>query len=302
MVWGLVVRYLEGRHTSELLLAGLSCSYILASGEVKSIGKWLMQDHGVSQFWMPFATGAIFLLPFLLAVFLLNQLPPPTDRDIALRTERRSMYGGDRWDFLKRFLPGMILLCVAYFFLTAFRDFRDNYQAELFLEMGIEDSGAFARTERPIAFGVLFALALLYTIRNNRWGLVGAYGIMLLGLVLMGGSTALFQAGSIGGERWMILSGLGAYLAYVPYGSVLFDRTIAYTHYVGTAVFAIYLADAIGYTGSVGIQLYKDLFAGDASRLVFFQNFTYLMAAGGFVLLLLALLYFLRVKPPQEPS
>ena len=299
MVWGLVVRYLEGRHTSELLLAGLSCSYILASGEVKSVGKWLMNEHNVAEFWMPFATGAIFIVPFFIAVFLLNQLPAPTERDVELRTERHSMDGIQRWDFLKTFLPGMVLLCVAYFFLTAFRDFRDNYQADMFLEMGITDSDIFSRTERPVAFGVMAALAVLYTIKNNRWGLVGAYIIMLAGLVLMGGATLLYQTNQLNGEWWMILIGLGAYLAYVPYGSVLFDRTIAYTHYAGTAVFAIYLTDAIGYTGSVGIQLYRDLFAGETTRLAFFQNFTYLMSIGGFVLLLLALLYFLRIKPRE---
>lgn len=305
MVWGMVVRYLEGRHTSELLLAGLSCSYILASGEVKSVGAWLMNDVGVAEFWMPFATGAIFLVPFFLAVFLLSQLPPPTSEDIRLRSERSIMGRGERWKFLRTFLPGMILLCLAYFFLTAYRDFRDIYQSELFLEMGVTDSSAFSRTERPIAFGVIASLVVLYFIRNNRLGLIGAYVIMLGGLALMGGSTLLFQLGQIGGETWMILSGLGAYLAYVPYGSVLFDRTIAYTHFAGTAVFAIYLTDAIGYTGSVGIQLFKDLFQGDSSRLGFMLGFTNFMAILGFVLLLLSLLYFLRFKPastPQEPS
>ena len=302
MVWGMVVRYLEGRHTSELLLAGLSCSYILASGEVKSVGAWLMNDVGVAEFWMPFATGAIFLIPFFLAVFLLSQLPPPTSEDIRLRSERSIMGRGERWKFLRTFLPGMILLCLAYFFLTAYRDFRDIYQSELFLEMGVTDSSAFSRTERPIAFGVIASLVVLYFIRNNRLGLIGAYVIMLGGLALMGGSTLLFQLGQIGGETWMILSGLGVYLAYVPYGSVLFDRTIAYTHFAGTAVFAIYLTDAIGYTGSVGIQLFKDLFQGDSSRLGFMLGFTNFMAILGFVLLLLSLLYFLRVKPASTPQ
>ena len=297
MVWGVVVRYLEGRHTSELLLAGLSCSYILASGVVKSVGAWLVKDFGVPEFWMPFATGAIFLLPFFLAVFLLSRLPPPTRDDIRLRSERNTMGRSERWKFLKTFLPGMILLCLAYFFLTAYRDFRDNYQKELFVEMGVMDPAAFNRTETPIAFGVMASLVVLYFIRNNRLGLIGAYVIMLAGLTLMGGSTLLFQAGQIGGETWMILSGLGIYLAYVPYGSVLFDRTIAYTHFAGTAVFAIYLTDAIGYTGAVGVMLYKDLFQGESSRLDFMLGFTNFMAILGFVLLLFSLLYFLRVKP-----
>ncbi len=293
-IWGFVVRYLEGRRTSEILLAGLSCSYILASGEVKSVGKWLIQDHNVPELWMPFVTGAVFFVPFLLAVFLLKQLPPPTDHDVKLRTVRQSMDGAERWNFAKRFLPGLLLLLVTYFFLTAFRDFRDNFQHELFEEMGIKDSGAFSRTERPVAFGVMAALAMLYLIKSNRWGLLATYLLMIAGLALLAISTILYQAGSLQGETWMILSGLGAYLAYVPYGSVLFDRTIAYTRYAGTAVFAIYLADAVGYTGSVGIMFYKDFFASETSRLEFFQGFVYVLTMVGTILLVFSALYFVK--------
>ena len=39
MVWGLIVWYLEGRQTSEILLAVLSCSFIVSSGIVKDVGR-----------------------------------------------------------------------------------------------------------------------------------------------------------------------------------------------------------------------------------------------------------------------
>ena len=45
LVWGLVVRYLEGRRSSELLLAGLSCSFIVSSGIVKDIGRAVMNEQ-----------------------------------------------------------------------------------------------------------------------------------------------------------------------------------------------------------------------------------------------------------------
>lgn len=51
---------------------------------------------------------------------------------------------------------------------------------------------------------------------------------------------------------------------------------IASTADVGTTVFAIYLADAIGYTGSVGVQLYKDLGRGNLSHLNFFKGFSFI--------------------------
>ncbi len=294
MVWGLVVLYLEGRRTSELLLAGLSCSFIIASGVVKGAGRWLMEAHGYGDFTMPAVTGLIFLVPFVISVFLLNQIPEPTQRDIDARVQREPMNAGERMRFMKVFLPGMLMLLTAYFFLTAYRDFRDNYMSNILLEMGISEQTKFMLlSELPVAFGVLVMLGGLFLIRNNRWGLIGAYAIMLLGLVLMGGSTLLLDNGAIRGDVWMVLVGLGAYLAYVPFGSVLFDRLIAATRVIGTAVFAIYVADAIGYTGSVGVQLYKDLVETDATRLDFFRRFTYGMSILGVVLMASSCVYFL---------
>src|SRR2546430_5925594 len=52
MVWGLVVWYLEGRRTSELLLAGLSCSYIVSSGIVKDVGRAMMAGRAAG-WWSP---------------------------------------------------------------------------------------------------------------------------------------------------------------------------------------------------------------------------------------------------------
>jgi hypothetical protein len=98
----------------------------------------------------------------------------------------------------------------------------------------------------------------------------------------------------------MALIGLGSYLAYVPYGSLLFDRLIASTRVTGTAVFAIYVADAVGYTGSVGVQLYKDLAEGDISRLSFFKGFTYFMSLFGAVCLVWSCAYFVRKQKQAE--
>jgi hypothetical protein len=202
----------------------------------------------------------------------------------------------DRWAFIRQFFVGLTLLCVAYFFLTAYRDFRDNYQVELFDELGYayeQNKAIITKTETLVMFGVLGALALLNTIRDNRLGLIAAFSLMSFGVGLMGGSTLLLEAGMINGFWWMILIGLGSYLAYVPYGSLLFDRLMASTRVVGTAVFAIYLADAIGYTGSVGVQLYKDLAQSELSRLGFFKGFTYFMSLLGLACLVSSV-YFVR--------
>ncbi|GMQ80269.1 MAG: DUF5690 family protein [Planctomycetia bacterium] len=293
MVWGLVVAYLEGRRTSELLLAGLSCSFIVSSGAVKTVGRSLLTDYGFSEAWMPAATAGLFLVPYLVAVWLLKQVPQPTSQDVRARVEREPMDKSHRLAFIKHFLPGLLLLFTFYFFVTAFRDLRDNFSAEIFSQLGYgEEPAIFVKSELWVGFGVLVAMAAINLIKDNRWGVAGTYGIMLLGTLMLGVATSFYDRQQISGVTWMILIGLGTYLVYVPYGSVLFDRLIASTKVAGTAVFAIYLADALGYTGSIGVLLYKNYSHSQLSWLAFMRGFSYVMCGLGIACLISSFLYF----------
>jgi hypothetical protein len=206
------------------------------------------------------------------------------------------MDGKERWAFVMKFLPGMVMLMIAYFFLTAYRDFRDNFGVEIFDQLGYGDSetAIFTKSELWVAFGVVGTLAVLNLIRNNLMGLIGAFVVMTGGCILMGVGTLLYDAGTISGLQWMIMCGLGSYLAYVPYGSVLFDRLIASTRVMGTAVFVIYIADSIGYVGSISVMAIKDQIAGDMTRLEFFRQLTFGMSGLGVAMLVLSLIYFLK--------
>jgi phosphonate degradation associated HDIG domain protein len=137
-------------------------------------------------------------------------------------------------------------------------------------------------------------LTLLNLIRSNRAGVVGAHVLMFTGFVLMALATLLLDGGVLSGIGWMILVGLGSYMAYVPHDSVLYDRIIASTRVPGTAVFAIYLADSIGYTGSIGLPLIKDQFFADVDRLTFFRVYTYIVSLGGIGILVASSVYFYR--------
>ncbi|HTU21560.1 MAG TPA: DUF5690 family protein [Gemmataceae bacterium] len=301
MVWGLVVLYLEGRLTSELLLAGLACSYIVSSGAVKDVGRYLMAAHGVSEATMPMLTGLLFLPLLLLSVWLLNHLPLPTAADRLLRVRRSTMDRAERLAFFKALLLGLLLLIAARVLTTAFRDFRDNYGVELLNALGSPgDATLFTRMEVPVALGVMTALTLLSLVRDNRRGVAGAHVLMIGGLALMAFATLLLDLGALGGIGWMVLVGLGSYMAYVPQDSVVYDRIIASTRVPGTAVFAIYLADATGYTGSIGLPLLKDLFFPNVDRLAFFRLFTYVVSLGGIAILMVSSVYFYR-KHQQPP-
>jgi hypothetical protein len=270
VVWGLVYAFLEGRRISELLGAGLSASYILASGVVKSAGKALL-DAGVPEPWMPFATGGLFFLPMALFVGMLAVLPPPTAEDIAARVERPPMDSPARRAFLSRYAAGLVPLVLLYLLLTAFRDTRDSFAREIWDALGYADQPSiFSTAEIPVAVGAISALLLVSGIQDNRQALRRVFWMMGLGTASMALSTGAWQLGLIGPAAWMIGVGLGAYVAYVPYGCVLFDRMMPALGVVGTSGFLIYLADSTGYLSTVGILLVKNLMAVELSWLDFF--------------------------------
>lgn len=295
MVWGLVFGWLEGRKLTEVLGAGLSASYILASGAVKSVGAKLLAV-GVPEVWMPAAAGALFALPMVGFVWMLAQLPPPTAEDEAQRSHRAPMDGAARWAFVRRFAPGILTLTGLHILLTSYRDFRDNFSREIYDAVGLAgDTAVFATAEVPVAAGVLVVLALMALIKDNRKALVAIHLIMAGGCALIGISTLLWTSGLIGPVTWMILVGLGLYIAYVPFGSMLFDRLFAATGAVGTAGFLIYVTDAFGYLGSVGLLFFKNFGFKELSWLEFFLNASYATAVVCGACFVFAAAYFGKV-------
>lgn len=291
MIWGIVFSYIEGRRSTELLAAVLCASFIVASGAVKALGAWLMADWGVSAYWMPAVAGALFFPALLACTVLLERLPPPDEHDVAQRTQRAPMHGAQRWAFFRRFAPGLLSLLACFMLVTAYRDFRDNFAAEIWDALGYAGTpGIFAVSELPVGFAVLLVLGLAIYIRRNDWAFLFYHWLILGGCVLVGVTTALFQAGLLPGDYWMVLVGVGLYMAYVPY-VFLFDRMIAAFRYVATAGFLIYLFDACGYVASITTLLYRNLAQPDLSWLSFFVSLSYWFSLLGGTAVLFALFY-----------
>jgi hypothetical protein len=297
MVWGMVFAYLEGRRFTEVLGAGLSVSFIFSAGFAKSIGGFIMRDWGTSETWMPFVTSCLFLLPLMFFLWMLDKLPPPTPQDEALRTRRQPMDADGRKHFVAHFWPGIVLFTLSYMLLTAFRDFRDNFSAEVWKSLGYGDSPEiFTTTEIPVSIAVLIVMGSLMLIRNNRTALLVNHIIIFLGMVLIGISTFLFERGMISPPLWMILIGLGLYLGYVPFNSIFFDRLLAAFKYVGTVGFIMYIADSFGYLASVGVLFFKEFGYHDLSWLQFFITGGYVLSGAGSLLIFGSLFYF-QLKP-----
>ncbi len=298
LIWGLVFGFMEGRRTSEVLGVILCASFILSSGVVKSVGKWLLDTWQVSPFWMPAAAGAIFLPLLFISVWALSELPPPSPLDEAERVRRQPMSRTDRAAFLAKWGLGVGLLVGSYVMLTAFRDFRDNFAAEIWAALGYgKESAVFAASEAPVAVVALLVMAAVIWIRDNRRALIATHVVILAGFALLGLATLAFQSGMLSPLAWMILSGAGLYMAYTPFNAMLFDRMIAFAGQAGTAGFLIYIADASGYLGSAALLAYRNFGNVDLDWLGFFIGCAYATSLAGVALVLAAGAFFLRRRP-----
>ncbi len=234
---------------------------------------------------MPAATGALFLPLLLVSVWLLGQLPPPNHRDEVERAPRKPMNRRERAAFLAVYGLGVGLLVGSYVLLTAFRDFRDNFAAEIWTGLGFgKASAVFTASEAPVAVFALLIMAGLMAVKDNLKGLIAMHLVILVGFLLLGASTFAFQAHILSPLAWMILSGAGLYMAYTPFNAMLFDRMIAYDGQAGNAGFLIYVADASGYLGSAALLVYRNFFAADLDWLHFFIASAYLTCVVGIVL------------------
>ncbi len=293
VIYGLVFSYLEGRKTTESLGAVLATSFIFASGFTQSVGKFVMMEWNVNQWWMPWITGLVFFGPLIFFTWLLDKTPEPSLADMSLRTRRQPMTKKARRDFIKTFFPGLVMLIIAYVLLTIIRDYRSNFAADIWKELGYgKDASVFTRSELPASLIVLLLMSLLMLVRNNIYALLINHLVIITGFLLALGCTFLYLNEQLSPFWWMTLTGVGLYMGYVPFNCMLFDRLIASFKYVSNAGFIIYVADSFGYLGSDVVLLMKNFMHLDISWTNFFIAMVFIASAAGLVLVGLSALYF----------
>ncbi len=297
MVFGLVLGFLEGRRLTEALTAGLCASFICADGAVKSVGAWIL-SLGVSQYWMPALTGLLFCAPLLLFVWMLSRIPAPDAADTAARAVRTPMSRPERRAVVARLAGGLIPLVVLYTLITILRSVRADFAPEIWHDLGqAPDSGVFARSEMWVAIGVLLVNGSTVLIRDNRRAFHFALAICLAGLLLIAGTLLGLQTGTVGGFRFMVLTGLGLYLPYVAVQTTVFERLIAMTGVRANLGFLMYIADAFGYLGYVAVMLSRNMLPTGDDFLKPFQLMSWTIAVGGTGCLLLTWRHFTDPAP-----
>lgn len=260
MVFGIVFSYIEGRKNTELLAAALSATFIFSTSFVKTVGLLLMRDFNIDEYSMPFYTGLLFFPFFLLSVWVLNKSKGPDENDIKARSERVPMRSKDRKDFIKANGVGYFGLVGIYILLTVVRDFRDNFMVEFWSEQGYSGSpNIVTLTEIPVAIIVLAIAAAGVLIRNNNKAFNTGMLLTAVGAVIIILFTLLFNQGLISPVVWMVTTGIGVYLPYILFHCLVFERLVALLSFKGNVGFLFYLADALGYLGTVIVLLLKEI-------------------------------------------
>lgn len=290
MVFGLVFGFLEGRRTTEIMGAFLATSFIFASGLAKTVGKWLLLQFNLTEWWMPFAAGVIFVVPLLVAVSWLKKAPAPTADDIAHRTARQPMTKAERSAFIKTFGRALAPIIFAYSVFTIVRDFCEDFANELWIETGYQNNaGIFTQTSTIVSLVVLMLAGSFFLIRNNFKAFKATHYLIVAGVLLSAVATLLFNFQLLTPVQWMVLATTGLYLAYLPFNCIYFERMLASFQIKANVGFVMYIADAFGYLGTVLVLLIKEFYAIKYPWVSFFSFLFYGAAAIGVLLVFVSL-------------
>ncbi|WP_026210886.1 DUF5690 family protein [Flexithrix dorotheae] len=300
LIWGIVFSYIEGRRVTDVLATFLSISFIISSGIVKSIGRTLVESWHISEFWMPFVVGSLFIPLMLFSSWMLEKIPEPDTVDKASRTERKPLNKTQRNALFSRYWLGLTAILTVNLVMTIGRDIKDSFLIDIWQTlMADADPLVYSQIETIVGIIVLVMLAFITLIKNNNSAFFTIHGIMFLGLASVVASTFLFTQGYLSPFVWIIIHGVGLYLSYIAFQSLYFERFIATFQISGNVGYFIYLSDFLGYLGSCLILINKELFDIALNWKDFFIGLSYGISLIGMVAVLIAQVYFFnKLKSP----
>jgi hypothetical protein len=183
---------------------------------------------------------------------------------------------------------------IIYVLLTITRDVRDNFEVEIWADLGIKNNAIYTQTDSIISVIVLVMISLLILIRNNMKAFAIIHIMIITGCLLVGLSTIAFGLHLVSAVPWMTCVGLGLYMGYIPYNAIFFERLIAAFRQTGNVGFLMYVADSAGYLGSISILLIKELGKPGISWGNFFNEGVLVVSFIGGISAVISLLYFMQ--------
>lgn len=248
MIFGYIQGYLEGKKNTELYIAALGSSFILADGVSKSVGIHVL-NWGIAENWIPFVAGLLYVIPLLFFVWMLTRIPRPSAQEVADRSARAPMNQQDRLKLVKELWPGIMAISLLYLCASLLRGIRSDFAPEIWKYLGyISLPQTYSQTEIWVTLGILGINGSLVLLKNN----FNAFFTSILAISC--GFALLVFAGFYGIHHmdpfWLIvLTGFGIYLPYLTITTSVFERMIAITRHKANIGFLMYIVDSIGYLG-----------------------------------------------------
>lgn len=257
-MWGVIFSFLEGRRTTDILASIMGVSMALSSGVAKSLGLYALNDLGVSEFWMPALVGAVAFPLLCLMGWMMTKFPQPSAADIAARTKRVTLNGQQRWQLFKRFMPVLILLFGANLLLTVQRDIKEDFIVCI-IDVSQVSSWTFAYLDSMATLVLLGVFGMLAATGNHLRALCIILVLAAMGMGIIAFLGAEASTLHIPLTTWLFLQTFCIDIAYLSFQTIFFERFIACFKIKGNVGFFIITIDFVGYLGTLGLLLFKEL-------------------------------------------
>lgn len=271
-MWGVIFSFIEGRRMTDILASLLGVSMVISSGTAKSVGLFVMNNLHVSEFWMPALIGAVALPVLALLGYALNRLPQPTEEDIALKSERATLDGKQRWELFKNFMPFLLMLFVANIAIVVLRDIKEDFLVNI-IDMSHYSPWLFAKIDSVVTLIILATFGLMVFVKDNLKVLSILFGLIIAGMLVMAVVSFGQERFQLSPVVWLFLQSLCLYMAYLTFQTIFFDRFIACFKIHGNVGFFIVTTDFLGYTGTVLVLVLKEFCHPDIDWAAFYNLF-----------------------------
>ena len=271
-MWGVIFSFIEGRRVTDILASLLGVSMVISSGTAKSVGLYVMNHLHVSEFWMPALIGAVALPLLLLLGWALNKLPEPNKEDIAMKSERETLNGKQRWELFKSFMPFLSMLFIANIAIVVLRDIKEDFLVNI-IDVSAYSPWLFAQIDSLVTLIILGIFGLMVLVKDNLKALSVLFGLIIAGMIVMSVVSFGQQQLRLSPVIWLFIQSLCLYIAYLTFQTIFFDRFIACFRIRGNVGFFIVTTDFLGYTGTVLVLVLKEFCNPDIDWAVFYNQF-----------------------------
>ena len=270
-MWGVIFSFLEGRRVTDILASLLGVSMVISSGTAKSVGLYVMNHLHVSEFWMPALIGGVALPLLLLLGCALNKLPEPNKEDIAMKSERETLNGQQRWELFKSFMPFLSMLFVANIAIVVLWDIKEDFLVNI-IDVTAYSPWLFAQIDSVVTLIILGIFGLMVFVKDNLKALSVLFGLIIMGMIAMSVVSFGQDRFHLSPVTWLFIQSLCLYIAYLTFQTIFFDRFIACFKIRGNVGFFIVTTDFLGYTGTVLVLILKEFCNPHINWAVFYNQ------------------------------